>query len=232
MCARTNRNRWLLVLLVLCGCGRQGILADAIARRGGALTAVTRVSTVEIRQGYPGTWASRMTFAVPDRYAWSYDTTSEPYHYLFDGSTVRAFVGMSMVAEDASPTAALRSHANFTAVLLLAGLDRPGVRVTSNGPGQSRVVLADGATYQLTFDAGGDLQRVDGPLDLPGIAAGAVTATLSDYRDAGGRRWPYRIQYVVGGQEFADERVQIYCEHRAGLPDATFQSVAALPRCP
>jgi hypothetical protein len=74
------------------------------------------------------------TYLAPDRYAWRIETTGDADTYVFDGSVVRSFVGDAEVAVDASPTAALRSHARWTGVVLLEGLDTAGVSVAELPP--------------------------------------------------------------------------------------------------
>ena len=214
--------------MLLGGCPQRNAVETAIARRGGACPAVTRASTVDLRVGYPGRWLSRATSAGPERYAWTYDTTGAPFGYLFDGQVVRSFVGAGQVTEDSSPTAPLRSHARFTAVMLLAALQGAGTVVEPTG-----VAFADAPEpYRLTFDAAGLLARVDGPLEFPGLPPAIVTAALSDYRAEAGLLLPHRIRYTSADQELADEQVTDYCIYPQGLPDTAFRAVSGLPSCP
>src|SRR5204862_6497892 len=91
-------------------------------------------------------------------------------HDLFDGTTVRAFIGGREVGAATDPSAPLRSHARFTAVVNLGGLRVPGVRTAPLAqaelpPGASAalaVVLADdGSRYRLGFDGRGRLVWVE-----------------------------------------------------------------------
>lgn len=231
----------LLVVLGAVGCAPRTLFERALAAHGGPCAALTRVSTVQMLAGYPGTWSSRMTFAPPDRYAWSYDTTGDPYHYLFDGQVVRAFVGTSLVSEDTEATAPLRSHARFTAVMLLDALRAPGVTIgpTPDGEalagGERALTIAfpgDVERYRLIVGAGDRATEVEGPLEFPGLGRGRVTANLSDYGAVGGCLLPRHIRYAMDGKVFAEEQVTAYCPAPNGLPDESFRSPASLPRCP
>jgi len=193
----------------------------------------------EVAQGFPGTWRWRTVYRVPDRYAWTIETTREPDHYLFDGRLVRAFVGTHPVAVDESPTAALRSHARFMAVLGLDALRAPDVTVVPLPPDALptramsgvEVRFADGGRYRLGFDHRGLVTVASGPLAVPPFGGGEVTVELDDFRRTGRWRLPYRARWSVDGTLLATERVLAACPDPPGLEQLDFTTPVGLPVC-
>ena len=178
---------------------------------------------------------------VPDHYAWTILTAGEADHYLFDGSTVRAFVGERQVGAEPGANSALRTLARFTAVTNLDVLALPGVRVAPLAhdelPAGAReglaVVLADdGSRYRLGFDARTLVVHAEGPVALPPRGSGQLVARFTDFRRAG--RWllPYRTEYTFAGQALAVERALAVCPDPPRLEPAAFHTPAALPECP
>lgn len=190
---------------------------------------------------YPGTWRSRLVFQRPERFAWTIETVAEPDHYLFDGEVVRAFVGAGLVSTDADPGAPLRTYARFTAVMLLDALGRPDAdvrelaadAVPAGASAGLAVRFADGGgPFVLGFDDGARLVSVEGPLDLPSVGRGTVTAELSDFDRVRGWVLPRRIRYRVGDRVVVDERAVALCPDPPGLGPEAFRDPAALPACP
>jgi hypothetical protein len=177
---------------------------------------------------------------LPDRYAWSIETNTEPYHYLFDGHTVRAFIGGHLVSLDAGSSAPLRSHARLTAVVNLDALRLPGVSVAELPPVERppdaaaglRVVFADdGATYRLGFDREALLTEVSGPVDLTPFGRGELTVRFADFRRVGRLRMPFQSSWRFGGTTLAEERALAVCPNLPGLIPDAFGDPARLPRC-
>lgn len=201
---------------------------------------VVRDSDVRVHAGFPGAWRWRTAYAAPDRYAWSVETTGEPTHYLFDGRTARAFVGSALASEDASPGAALRSHARFMSVLFLDALDAPGVRVRAVPPtdGPAGAVAAFEAAfgdpeerYVVWLDAERRAAAVEGPVALPPFGHPLVRAVASDYRTIRGVAVPFRLVWTADGKPLADERVRAACVLATPPPAAAFTRPGALPDC-
>ena len=231
-----------MLLAGAAGCAARGTLLDqAIRARGGPLPGLARQSQAEVRVGFPGTWRWQTVIAAPDRYAWSIETTGEPTHYLFDGRVVRAFVGSALTSEDASPTAALRTHARFTGVMLLVGLRAPDVRVRELARaecppgavfGLEAVYPDTGDRYLVGLDADRLVVSVEGPVLLPPFERHAVRALLDDHRRVGGYTLAYHTRWMADGQPLADERTLAACPLARQLPATAFASPARLPTCP
>jgi len=230
----------LLAVALATGCAPRPLLARAIHARGGPLRSLVRQVESQVYTGFPGTWRWQATFLVPDRYAWTIFTTREADHYLFDGETVRAFVGRAEVSADTDAAAPLRTHARFTAVVNLDVLLQPGVQVVPAAadrlPAGAVAGLDvgfpdDGSRYLLAFDAHDLLVHAEGPLALPPLGRGRVTATFSDFRRTG--RWvlPWATDYVFDGEPLASERTLATCPDDPRLTPESFLSPDALPDC-
>jgi hypothetical protein len=224
----------------LAACAHRPLLERAIRSRGGPLRTVVRQVEADVRVGFPATWHWRSVFMLPDRYAWSLETNTNPYHYLFDGRTVRAFIGGRLVAVDDAPGAPLRSHARLTAVVNLDALRLPGVSVAELAPDELppgtvaglRVVFAsDGAQYRLGFDRDALLTVVTGPVDLTPYGRGEVTVRFADFRSVRGMRMPFRVSWAFGETLLAEERAVAVCPNVAGLTDDSFRDPSLLPGC-
>src|SRR2546426_11811980 len=116
---------------------------------------------------------------------------------------------------DTAPSAPLRSHARFTAVVTLDALRLPGVRTAplpqaELPPGASAglaVVLADdGSRYRLGFDGRGLPVWAEGPGRLPPLGQGQGAARFSDFRRVAGLLVPFRTSYTFGDAPLADAR--------------------------
>jgi hypothetical protein len=180
-------------------------------------------------------------FRPPDRYAWSIVTSEEPDHYLFDGQSVRSFVGGREVAADPTPEAPLRSHARFTAVVNLDALLLPGVRVQSVAPEglapgvttALAVVLpeAPAVAYRLGFDADLRLVWAAGPVDLAPYGIRELVARFDDFRRVRGLLLPFHTTYAFGDAPLADETARAVCPNDAAADAATFRTPDDLPEC-
>jgi hypothetical protein len=229
--------RALVVLALVAGCVPRSAVERAIAARGGPLPGLVRDSTVEVVKAFPGTWHWRTVTGLPERYAWSIETRDVPYHYLFDGAVVRAFVGHGLVSEDASAAASLRTHARFVAVANLDVLRLPGVRVTAAGTvdraGTTLTAVFDdrGDRYEIGIGDDGLVRRVTGPIDLSPVGRGQLVAVYDDFAGIGGRRLARHIHYELDGAVVADERVERACVLADDPPASAFASPASLPSC-
>lgn len=202
---------------------------------------LARSVEAEVRQGFPGAWTWRTVQQLPERYAWTIDTVGEPDHYVFDGEAVRAFVGSRQVSVDASPTAPLRSHARFMAVVGLDALRLPGVRTTAleasalPAGATSGVEVQfddDGSRYRLGFDTAGLLVWAAGRVALPPFGTGDLEVEFGDFRRVGSWLLPHRTQWRLGGAPLATERVRAACPDPPGLLPGSFRTPATLPVCP
>jgi hypothetical protein len=177
-----------------------------------------REAEASVHYGFPGTWRWEMAFHVPERYRWTLYTRGEPQHYVFDGTTVRAYVGTALVSSDPDRAAAFRTHARWVAVISLDILG-DGARVSwaelppGWGPAGSRRGIRarfadDGSVYELWFDAGGRLVAAEGPIDFAGLGSGSLRATFTDFRTAGRYVLPFASSYTFNAEPFFDERVR------------------------
>jgi hypothetical protein len=180
-----------------------------------------------------------MPRTAPHDAAWSVETTGEVHHYLFDGRVQRAFVGDRLVSAGVADDG-LRSLARFTAVAHLDALRLPGARVAAVAvddlpPGAAAaldvVLLDDGARYRIALDDRLLVVSVAGPVDVPTLGRGALTARFSDFARAGGRLLPRRTAYRFRDAPLADERALALCVDPPGLDPAAFVDPARLPRC-
>jgi len=230
----------LAILVGLAACAPRPLLERAIRSRGGPLHTIVREVEADVQAGFPGTWRWRSAFMLPDRYAWTIETDTEPYHYLFDGQAVRAFIGGRLVSVDEGRGAPLRSHARLTAVVNLDALRLPGVSVAELTPhelppdaaaGLRVVFVGDGAQYRLGFDADALLTEVSGPVDLTPFGRGEVTVHFADFRSVQGLRMPFRASWRFGEAPLAEERALAVCPNIPGLVLDAFQDPARLPTC-
>ncbi len=238
----TERRRAaaLLLLALASACAPRPLVARAIRARGGPLRSVVRRVEAEVYAGFPGTWRWRAAFLVPDRYAWTILTTREPDHYLFDGTVVRAFVGDVEVAADADAAAPLRTHARFTAVTDLDALLQPGVQVAAAAadrvpPGAVAALEVrfpdDGSRYLLGFDRRDLLVTAAGPLALPPLGRGTISARFADFRRAGSWLLPWTTDYTFDGAPLATEHTLAACPDDPALTPESFRRPAAIPDC-
>jgi hypothetical protein len=229
-----------LLAVVASACAPRPLLREAIRARGGPLHAFVREVETEVHVEFPGLWRLRIAYLVPDHYAWTVFTAGEPDSYLFDGTTQRAFVGTRPVSAEPGSVAPLRSHARFAAVTNLDALLLPGVQVTALPrdavppgavSGLTAVFADDGSRYLLAFDARRRLVRAEGPLSLPPLGSGTVTARYADFRRT--RRWwlPYRADYAFAGRSLATERTLSVCPDDPAITADVFRIPGALPGC-
>lgn len=227
-------------LLLIGGCAPRPLLDRAIAARGGPLAGLTVRVEDQVHAEIPGTWHCTRTFLVPDRYAWKIITTADPIYHLFDGTTVRCFIGGAEVSSDTNPCAPLRSHARWTAVVNLDALRGPDVVLTpldaAELPEGVREGLSarfpDGAVYRLGFDNRTLLVWARGPLDFSPFGKGEASARFSDQRRAGPLVLPFATSYAFGTTPLVDETVLAACVDPAGLTPASFANPIGLPDCP
>lgn len=196
------------------------------------------LSRARVYAGVPGMWDITRVFLIPEYYAFTIVTAADPIIEIFDGKTGRTFVGSAEVSRDASAQPVLRSHARWTAVVNLSGLEGAAVAPLAHTelPPEVReglsVRFADGTTYRLGFDAQTLLVWAQGPLDLAPFGGGEVTARFTDYRWLGGRRLPFATSYDLAGVRIVDESVREVCVDPPGLSVDSFADPAALPHCP
>jgi hypothetical protein len=229
----------VVLSLAVPGCAPRPRVERAIAARGGPLHALVRHLQEEVRVGFPGRWDVRTVLLVPDRYALTIATATETTHYLFDGTTMRAFIGLRPVAVERSRASALASHARFAAVVNLDVLRLPGVSVAplpaaELPPGVAAglaVVLADGARFRLGLDERDLLVWASGPLDLSPLGRTEVDARFDDFRTTDGLRLAYHAVYAAGGRPLLEERTLAACPNDRRVTPESFESPAFLPDC-
>lgn len=227
----------LLLIGLPAAAGAQPLLERALAVRGRAPHAVILHAQARVYAGVPGRWQFTRAWLAPDRYAWRIETAGEPDSYLFDGRVVRAFIGSDEVASDASPDAPLRSHARWTALTLLLGLDAAWTAVSelpaSDLPADVAAGLlvrfADGATYRLGFDRQARLVWAAGPLDLWPIGNGPASVRYADHRRVNGVLLPFAATYFAGDKRLAVESIAAACVDPPDLIPAAFVDPGALP---
>jgi len=221
------------------GCQSDSLAERAVRARGGVRQGLILMLEAQVYQGFPGRWEYERVFVPPDLYAWKIETSAAPLYHLYDGATVRSFVGDAEVGSDASPGAPLRTHARWLSVVSLAAFAAAGVAIAPLAgvalPEGVReglsVAFADGAAYRLGFDGDTRLVWAQGPVDLLPIGAGELSAHYSDFRPVGDLRLPFSASYALAGKPLADETVRAACLLPAGLAAASFAAPAHLPTC-
>lgn len=237
--ARLGTALLLATMELAAGCASGPVLDRAIRARGGPLRSFVRTADAEVEAGFPGTWRWRMTFLVPDRYAWSITTMAGVDHYLFDGTAVRAFVGGRELGADTRPNAPLRTQAAFIAATNLDTV-RAGGTATPLPPGELPPGVASGltvtmpehgASYRLGFDERLLLVWASGPFDVPQTGRVELTARYGDYRRVRGLWLPFLVTYEIGSRRLAVERALRVCPNPPELTAAAFLDPDRLPAC-
>lgn len=228
------------MLVLAAGCTPRPLVERAIRARGGPLDVLVRQGEATVRRGFPGRWQWRTVYLLPDHYALTVRGAQESFHYLLDGTVVRAFAGDRLVSRDAGSAAPLITHAHFTAVVNLDALRLPGYRVAPLPAAELEggvregvaVVIPDtGARYRLGFDEHDLLVWATGPLDLAPLGRGEVTARYGDFRRVGGLLLPFKTSYALAGVPVIDEQALAVCPNLLGITAAAFQSPGRLPAC-
>lgn len=209
--------RLVLLALAVSGCARP-LLERAIAARGGSLQSLSRTSTADVTRGFPGEWAWRFDYRVPDRLRWTIETYGEEQSIAFDGTTVRYFLGTAALPEAPAALADFASIVRWTAVTTLDALARdPDVALrelpreeTPPGAASALEVLyrSDGARYVVSFDAADRLIAAEGPIAVPTIATGRMHAAYADFTTVDGYVLPRVGDYTLDGAPFFRETVR------------------------
>ena len=103
------------------GCTRP-LLERAIAARGGPIQSVSRDADAEVQRGFPGRWAWRFDYRVPDQLRWTLDTYGETQSVSFDGRTTRYFLGSAALPDAPATLAGFGTVVRWTAVTTLDAL--------------------------------------------------------------------------------------------------------------
>ena len=229
----TPRAGAILVLLVLVasGCARP-LLERAIVARGGTLQSLSRASTADVTRGFPGQWAWRFDYRVPDRLRWTIETYGEEQSIAYDGSTVRYFLGSARLPETPAALADFASIVRWTSVTTLDALARdPDVVLRELAPAETPAGAAsalevryrsDGARYVLSFDAADRLVAAEGPIAVPTIAAGRMHAAYGDFVTVDGYVLPRVGDYTIDGAPFFRETVRRWVPNDPRLGPASF----------
>jgi hypothetical protein len=229
---------WLVPLVS--ACAPRPLIERAIDARGGPLRTLVRQVEATVNVGFPGVWQGRTVFLVPDHYALTIVTATEADHYLFDGVTMRAFIGPEPVAVGRDRAPPLRTFARFTAITNLDSLLLPGAVVAplpakelpADAAAGIAVVLADdGSRYRLAFDERLLLVWASGPLDFPPLGHGEVVARFSDFHRRAGLWLPFHAEYGSAGRALMAERVLGVCPNDARVTPDSFRAPALLPEC-
>ena len=229
----------LSIAIATSACTRP-LLERAIAARGGPLQSLSRISSAQVVRGFPGDWAWRFDYRVPDLLRWTIETYGEEQSIAFDGRTVRYFLGSATLP---TPPAALGDFASivrWTSVTTLDALaNDPDADVRELPAGERPAGAAgalevryrsDGARYVLSFDAANRLVAADGPVVVSSIAQGRLRATWSDFSTTDGHVLPRIGDYTIDGEPFFRETVLRWVPNDARLTPATFARPPATSR--
>ena len=97
--------------------------------------------------------------------------------------------------------------------------------------GVSVTLPDDGSRYRLGFDDRTRLVWATGPIEMPELGRGEVTARYDDFRRVGGLWLPFRTTYEINARPLAVERTIHLCPNEPGLGPASFERPARLPAC-
>lgn len=208
------------------------LLERAIAARGGPLQSLSRTASAEVVRGFPGDWAWRFDYRVPDLLRWTIETYGEEQSVAFDGRTVRYFLGSATLP---TPPAALGDFASivrWTSVTTLDALatdpdaevgELPAAERPAGAAGALEVrYRSDGARYVLSFDPADRLVAAEGPVVVPTIATGRLRATWSDFSTTEGYVLPRVGDYAIDGEPFFRETVLRWVPNDPRLVPDTF----------
>jgi len=95
----------------------------------------------------------------------------------------------------------------------------------------SVTVPDDGSRYRLGFDDRTHLVWATGPIEMPEVGRGEVTARYDDFRRVGGLWLPFRTTYEINARPLAVERAIRVCPNEPGVGPASFESPDRLPAC-
>jgi hypothetical protein len=214
------------------GCSRP-LLQRAIAARGGALTSLSREANAEVHEGFPGSWAWRFDYRVPDSLRWTIETYGEEQSIAYDGRTVRYYLGEAAIGNAPAALGDFRSEVRWMAVTTLdavagnAALTSRELTRDELPPGVVSGLAVtyrdDGARYALYFDDDDLLVAAEGPVAVPTIASGRMHAVFSDFRDTAGYLLPYRGRYTIDARPLFDEQVVRYVPNDPALTAASFR---------
>lgn len=221
----------LALALATSACARP-LVERAIAARGGPLGTVSRTARVEASLGFPGDWAWRVDYRVPDRLRWTLETYGEEQSVAFDGTTVRYFLGSAALPDGGARLDDFRSLVRWTAVTMLDALSASAqveLRELPAGerPAGAAAALevryrADGARYVLAFDGDDRLVAADGPIVVPTIAAGRMHATYGEFAEVAGFVLPRLATYTLDGAPFFTERIERWQPDDPALTASSF----------
>ncbi|MBY0274796.1 hypothetical protein K2Z84_05620 [Candidatus Binatia bacterium] len=221
----------LLVVATTGAACTRPLLERAIAARGGPLESLSRESTADVYRGFPGTWAWRFDYLVPDRLRWTIETYGEEQSVAYDGTRVRYFLGSGALPDVPAALSDFASIVRWTSVTTLDALasdPRATVRELSAAerPPDAAAALEvrydDGARYVLAFDARDRLVAAEGPIVVPTVAAGRMHATYADFADTEGYDLPATCSYSIDGQPFFREQVRRWWPNDPRLGTSSF----------
>jgi len=224
---------------LLAGCARS-LAERAVAARGGALTTLSRDVEARVHQGFPGTWRWRVEQRAPDLLRWTLETYGEEQTFSWDGERVRFFLGSASLPPDPAAAGDFRSIVRWTAVTSLGALAQedqvevaeiPPAELPFGAAGGLRVRYRDdGATYDVYLDARDLVVGARGPVSVPAVGAGEMSARFSEFRDVAGYVLPYAGSYVLGGESLFEERILRWTVNDPALDADAFRT--APPRLP
>jgi hypothetical protein len=230
----------LSVAVAMAACTRP-LLDRAIAARGGPLQSLSRTASAQVVRGFPGDWAWRFDYRVPDLLRWTIETYGEQQSVSFDGRTVRYFLGGATLPTPPAALGDFASIARWTSVTTLDALATDPDAELRELPARERPAAAagalevryrsDGARYVLSFDAEDRLVAAEGPVVVPTIAKGRLRATWSDFSTTDGYVLPRIGDYAIDGEPFFRETVLRWVPNDPRLSPATFaRPPASSPR--
>ena len=210
-----------------------GPIERAIDAQGGSVGPFTREVEARVHYGFPGVWHWELAYRPPQGLRLSLYTTGGSQHYAFDGSTLQAYLGSVLLANDSRDATAYRSIARWLSVTSLDAFGDP-TRVaweTASEEGLGDGVVRGiairfregGERYRLGFDTEGRLVAAKGPIEIPGIGAGRLEARFRDFRRVDGHELPFSASYRLNGEPFFDERVVRFVPGQATLDPAALE---------
>lgn len=165
--------------------------------------------------GFPGLWQWNLSFRRPDRFRLTLLTTADDQTWESDGQTLRTYLGTALVAEEPAPGTCFDSLARWLAITSLDEILTPRARWSpAEGPLPAGAVHGaqvfcgeSSERFELYFDRQLRLVAAAGPVSIPTLGHGRLSARFGDYRRVSGRWLSHRIEYELDGERFFDETV-------------------------
>ena len=181
-----------------------------------------RQSEIEAYYGLPGVWEWKVSFRHPDRFGLILITEAGTQKYATTGKTVYGSVDGAILTEEPLSSSPLRSYLRWTTATTLAALTDVSTQLglemkadsAKHESSHARILefkwIDDHATYVVHVDEDGRVTDASGPIEIPGVGSGNLTAEFRDHREVSRFQVPFKISYFLEGKKILEERILRY----------------------